>query len=182
MKPCGHRHDRHVAGCPPCQTMSRERRQQTRANQGGHAPYWLPECRLPFHNDGPWREQAACKGLPVNMFYPERGEDSRDAKTVCDACPVLDDCLADAMRHHEHHGIWGGLSERERRYVNTGHLVRQPAKLKPGHLHLRALELWGRSLPDERADRLEPGASEDERWQLTRVLIAELRAPAVEAS
>lgn len=61
-----------------------------------------------------WADRAACRGLDANLFHPERGENTAHAKKVCAACPVRDECLAYALTHYEKHGIWGGLSERER--------------------------------------------------------------------
>jgi WhiB family redox-sensing transcriptional regulator len=62
-----------------------------------------------------WTERAGCRGLDANFFHPERGEDAALAKRVCAACPVRDECLTFALWHFEKHGVWGGMSERERR-------------------------------------------------------------------
>ena len=48
-------------------------------------------------------------------FFPERGASTREAKEVCRGCVVLGDCLEYALDHGEKFGIWGGMSERERR-------------------------------------------------------------------
>jgi len=69
-----------------------------------------------FHRPA-WMERAACRGLPTDLFFPERGADTRAAKAVCAACPVSDDCYEYAFASHERHGIWGGTSERERRRI-----------------------------------------------------------------
>lgn len=58
---------------------------------------------------------AACRGLDAELFYPGRGESTRPAKSVCRDCPVKAECLEFALVNHEGHGIWGGVSERERR-------------------------------------------------------------------
>ena len=62
-----------------------------------------------------WRKHAACRGLDPELFHPERGEVTDQAKHVCFGCPVRDECLTYALTHFEKFGIWGGLSERERR-------------------------------------------------------------------
>lgn len=62
-----------------------------------------------------WMARGACAGVTANLFYPERGADTRGAKEVCRGCEVRHDCLDYAMVNGEKHGIWGGLSERERR-------------------------------------------------------------------
>ncbi len=56
--------------------------------------------------------RAACGRVD---FFPARGESVRDAKAVCAGCPVRSECLDFALRLKVAHGVWGGLSERERR-------------------------------------------------------------------
>lgn len=60
-----------------------------------------------------WQAKGACLGMDPDVFYPERGQSSRPAKRVCLDCPVWEQCLTFAMR--DKHGVWGGLSERQRR-------------------------------------------------------------------
>lgn len=62
-----------------------------------------------------WHTQAACRTLNPNIFYPERGTPTGEAKQVCADCPVQPACLMFALDHHEMFGIWGGKSERQRR-------------------------------------------------------------------
>src|SRR5712692_7170221 len=64
-----------------------------------------------------WQEQANCLGVDPDLFFPERGASTREAKSVCRGCEVRAECLEYALRHGEKFGIWGGLSERERRRV-----------------------------------------------------------------
>jgi WhiB family redox-sensing transcriptional regulator len=52
-----------------------------------------------------------------DLFFPERGASTREAKAVCRGCEVRDECLEYALDQGEKFGIWGGLSERERRRV-----------------------------------------------------------------
>ena len=70
-------------------------------------------------NGGPaerrWQEQANCLGVDPDLFFPERGASTREAKSVCSNCEVRADCLEYALVNGEKFGIWGGLSERERR-------------------------------------------------------------------
>lgn len=56
-----------------------------------------------------WRDRAACLGLDVNMFYPERGDATEEARAICHGCPVREDCLDWALRHEPDFGIWGGV-------------------------------------------------------------------------
>jgi len=63
----------------------------------------------------PWTDQALCAQTDPEAFFPEKGGSSREAKRVCRACPVRAECLEYALAFDERFGIWGGLSERERR-------------------------------------------------------------------
>lgn len=65
----------------------------------------------------PWTEHAACRGLNPELFFPERGASTREAKEVCRGCVVREQCLEFALQNGEKFGIWGGLSERERRRI-----------------------------------------------------------------
>jgi WhiB family transcriptional regulator, redox-sensing transcriptional regulator len=62
-----------------------------------------------------WSKQAACHNIPAVVFYPEKGERTATAKAICALCPVRRPCLQYALDHDERFGVWGGLSERERR-------------------------------------------------------------------
>ena len=61
-----------------------------------------------------WKEAAACKGEPADVFYPETEAAAMPAKAICARCPVSDLCLSVALRNNERHGVWGGKTERER--------------------------------------------------------------------
>ncbi len=62
-----------------------------------------------------WQEQALCAQTDPEAFFPEKGGSTREAKKVCLSCDVRVDCLEYALGSDERFGIWGGLSERERR-------------------------------------------------------------------
>jgi WhiB family redox-sensing transcriptional regulator len=62
-----------------------------------------------------WQERANCLGVDPDLFFPERGASTREAKSVCGSCEVRLECLEYALVNGEKFGIWGGLSERERR-------------------------------------------------------------------
>ena len=62
-----------------------------------------------------WQAEALCAQTDPEAFVPEKGGSTRDAKRVCGVCPVREECLQYAMDNDERFGIWGGLSERERR-------------------------------------------------------------------
>lgn len=67
------------------------------------------------NDDRSWQDQANCLGVDPDLFFPERGASTREAKEVCRGCVVRMDCLEYALANGEKFGIWGGLSERERR-------------------------------------------------------------------
>ena len=62
-----------------------------------------------------WRDAAACRGMAAKLFYPGQGESSREAKATCAICPVAQPCLDAALAEPETFGVWGGLSEKQRR-------------------------------------------------------------------
>jgi WhiB family redox-sensing transcriptional regulator len=62
-----------------------------------------------------WQEQALCAETDPEAFFPEKGGSTREAKKICTGCEVRAQCLEYALANDERFGIWGGLSERERR-------------------------------------------------------------------
>lgn len=66
-------------------------------------------------DDQPWVADAICNQTDPEAFFPEKGGSTKQAKAVCNNCDVRLKCLDWAMRLPEQFGIWGGLSEKERR-------------------------------------------------------------------
>lgn len=62
-----------------------------------------------------WQSDALCAQTDPEAFFPEKGGSTRDAKKICTSCEVRAQCLEYALQNDERFGIWGGLSERERR-------------------------------------------------------------------
>ncbi len=62
-----------------------------------------------------WHESALCAETDPEAFFPEKGGSTREAKKICTGCEVRAECLEFALANDERFGIWGGLSERERR-------------------------------------------------------------------
>ncbi|WP_432762022.1 WhiB family transcriptional regulator [Saxibacter everestensis] len=62
-----------------------------------------------------WQDEALCAQTDPEAFFPEKGGSTREAKRVCTTCDVRSECLEYALENDERFGIWGGLSERERR-------------------------------------------------------------------
>lgn len=61
-----------------------------------------------------WEKAALCSQSDPELFFPEQSGASKKAKEVCGRCPVRAQCLATGLANDERHGIWGGLSTRER--------------------------------------------------------------------
>lgn len=64
-----------------------------------------------------WRDDALCAEVGIDLFFPEKGEPTKDAKAVCQLCPVRSECLQYALQNDERFGIWGGMSEQERHQI-----------------------------------------------------------------
>ncbi|MGX1483396.1 WhiB family redox-sensing transcriptional regulator [Streptomyces griseus] len=67
-----------------------------------------------------WQKHAECRFEDPDLFHPigttgPAITQTEEAKAVCRRCPVRETCLQWAFDHHEHTGVWGGLSEAERR-------------------------------------------------------------------
>lgn len=84
-----------------------------------------------------WQYYANCLGVNLDLFYPERGVSTREAKAVCAECVVRTECLEYALVAGEKFGIWGGVSERERRRMRrqraiaSGKRLRTPVLAEP---------------------------------------------------
>ena len=73
------------------------------------------------HTQSDWQHHGACRGTETTVFYSPEGERAgararreRAAKQICQQCPVLTACRDHALTTGESHGIWGGLTERDR--------------------------------------------------------------------
>lgn len=72
------------------------------------------------HDQPDWQEKALCAQTDPEAFFPEKGGSTREAKRICAGCEVRAECLEYALAFDERFGIWGGLSERERRRLKRG--------------------------------------------------------------
>lgn len=70
-----------------------------------------------------WQMHAACRGADPRVFFDTSGQDEEggSAKRICARCPTIDKCLQYALDSNEPHGIWGGLSPKERRQYKWFH-------------------------------------------------------------
>lgn len=106
---CGELKPMRLAGrdiCNPC--YLRERRDPALDGQPSERTF------APFIPT-PWAEEALCAETDPEMFFPEKGGSTKEAKAVCGACLVRAECLDYALETGQRFGIWGGCSERERR-------------------------------------------------------------------
>ena len=78
-----------------------------------------------------WQDRALCAQTDPEAFFPEKGGSTREAKRVCRSCEVRAECLEYALEHDERFGIWGGMSERERRRLKRQAGLGQATQ--PGH-------------------------------------------------
>jgi WhiB family transcriptional regulator, redox-sensing transcriptional regulator len=77
----------------------------------------VPGVRQQVEDENPlaWQTDSLCAQTDPEAFFPEKGGSTRDAKKICGSCEVRNQCLEYALENDERFGIWGGLSERERR-------------------------------------------------------------------
>ena len=85
----------------------------------GSAPIIKPE---------PWTQEALCAETDPEIFFPSKGDKEAVvlARTVCAECPVAAQCLDYALRMNETHGVWGGLSPKQRAQLRNGR--KKPAR------------------------------------------------------
>lgn len=88
----------------------------TASRRGGYDYMQLFSEWLLDDTDNRFMKDAACKGLPYEMFFPERGANTslKEAKAICAKCPVKQDCLRYATNNRIDFGIWGGTSANQR--------------------------------------------------------------------
>ncbi|WP_144971982.1 WhiB family transcriptional regulator [Mycobacteroides abscessus] len=84
---------------------------------GGSVAADIVGCLTGLVADLSWQDQAACRGLPTEWWFPESGpsQNCNRAKAICHNCPVKIQCLEYALEVHDQHGIYGELSLKDRR-------------------------------------------------------------------
>lgn len=75
-----------------------------------------------------WHPDANCIGVDPDIFFPERGASTKEAKSICASCAVKTECLEYALESSEKFGIWGGTSERERRHLRRQRAAERRSK------------------------------------------------------
>lgn len=66
-----------------------------------------------------WQADAACRGVDPEIFFPGPDDDEALPKTICAACPVQQRCLGFAVAVGERFGVWGGLTDKERKQLSA---------------------------------------------------------------
>lgn len=120
-----------IAHCVDCGTRCSGDADRCRACYNGHSravpmPTVGPPAPVEII-DGDWQAHAACQGTGPEVFFPERGQQYstvRIAKAICARCPVRAQCLNFAVETGQKYGIFGGLTERERRKHRRARLRR----------------------------------------------------------
>ncbi|MGM7669434.1 WhiB family transcriptional regulator [Microbacterium sp. A93] len=111
--------DATVTALHPGTSDPRRQADERAAESAAQASVWLglPGLADPMDVEGElaWQVDALCAQTDPEAFFPEKGGSTRDAKKVCSSCTVRSECLEYALGNDERFGIWGGLSERERR-------------------------------------------------------------------
>ena len=64
-----------------------------------------------------WQERAACFGIDPDVFFPISEEEAGPALTYCGSCRIREECLAWALKNGERYGVWGGMTEQQRRRI-----------------------------------------------------------------
>lgn len=68
-------------------------------------------------DEADWRESGACRTADTSLFFPVTDDEAAPARAICASCPVREQCLNFALANREEQGVWGGLTESERRRV-----------------------------------------------------------------
>jgi len=75
--------------------------------------------RLLTHQE-PWMDDALCKQVDPELWFPEKGQTAAEAKAVCALCSVKAECLQYSLKNRERFGVWGAVAERDRRKMLNG--------------------------------------------------------------
>jgi WhiB family redox-sensing transcriptional regulator len=98
-----------------------------------------------------WITQAACRDDDPDSLFVQGAAQNR-AKSVCGGCPVRVECLADALDNRIEFGVWGGMTERERRAL----LRRRPEVTSWTNLLQSAQDQYAREREREQAPAVSP--------------------------
>lgn len=75
--------------------------------------------KTPEYEDQNWRDEALCKGLPPDQFFPNSETEQEAAARLCGGCAVRAECLEYALITNQRDGVWGGTTEKQRAKMRT---------------------------------------------------------------
>src|SRR5690606_7721797 len=96
-----------------------------------------------------WQKSGACYGTDTNVFFPQRGDPVKKQKAACARCPVVDECLEYALIRSEKFGIWGGLSERQRRSIRR---IKASGEASPSEIKELITKMRNQTKPDPKKE------------------------------
>lgn len=79
------------------------------------------------HQPLAWADHGSCTNADPDLFFPQPGADTSYARSICRACPVRLHCLDYALESGQKHGIWGGMTESQRRRLRRRSHPSNPA-------------------------------------------------------
>ena len=95
----------------------------------------VPGWNLPDPGETEWQDQALCAQTDPELFFPEKGGGSRDAKRICRQCPVRAECLEYALAHDERFGVWGAMTVSDRDRLTRARAASDSAPAAPAVPH-----------------------------------------------
>jgi WhiB family redox-sensing transcriptional regulator len=110
-----------------------------------HRRHWtsLVDLGLSLPEPEDWTERALCAQTDPEAFFPEKGGSTREAKRICQGCEVRDECLEYALENGIRFGVWGGLSELERRKLKPASPTRPQRFFEQRGAQVRAMAAEG---------------------------------------
>lgn len=82
------------------------------------------------YTDQAWRDGAACRRYPTDLFFPGQGSGIIQARAICGFCPVWPECLAYALAIKPEIGVWAGTDRRDRQALTAGRLTMKILKAR----------------------------------------------------
>ena len=121
------------------------------------------------HQPLAWADYGSCTNTDPDLFFPQPGADTSYARSICRGCPVRLHCLDYALESGQKHGIWGGMTESQRRRLRRRSHPSNPGV--PRDDEVEAVELADGARPAELVDAVvpaEPVAAPVRHLQLVR--------------
>ena len=88
-----------------------------------------------------WRDDALCRQVDGNLWFPKQGASLAPAKKICAVCPVRLECLDYALTTGQHEGVWGGLSANQREGMGRRDMGRERRANRAAQLVAAGVEI-----------------------------------------